>query len=297
MIGSAIREMAAVQNSPLVCTAFVEKIVQVWNLSTQQKISEFEARFYSGARNLAVHPDGESVITGISRTTGWLCSYKLFSGELVWQKNRLKYPSYLRFGSSGEYLFCTLDNRRLERVDARTGDTIDVVRKTRHIFEGPGGYILIIPSVGSDYLLRKEYEVRIPKLTFAVLDVAFGSDRLCITESGGPVRCISYLTGTEHWRYTPPDGSHVLTLHYNGSDGFFYGILRDYEKGEFRYLVRFDPETGQTSRLCSLKSWEETFSAATQQLVTSSGEIIDLLNGKVVAELDFPRIEYPDSLR
>lgn len=295
MTGSAIRELAAARTAPLVCAAFDEATIQVWDLSTQRKTGEFAARFASGGGNLALHPGGDSVVTGVSRKNGTIASYKVPGGEPMWLHDRLAYPAKIGFGSSGDSLFCTLDNRRVQRFDTRTGDKTELLQKTVQYIEGPDGHALTAAS-GGDYFLGKEQAIPIPKLTFAILDVAFGGDCLCISESTGPVRCIDYRSGTERWRYTPPEGSHALTLHYNGRDGFFYGVVWHYEKGHFRYLVRFDAETGQESRMRNLKSWEERFSEAAQQLVTSSGELIDLSTGEVAGELAFPIKEYPDRL-
>ena len=295
MMGSAIGELAAAAKVPLVCAASDEGTIQIWNLSNQEKIGEIAVRFAFGARNLAVHPGAESLVTGISKANGTILGYRMSSGQLMWQKNRMRYPARIRFAPSGEYLFCTLDNNRVERVDARTGNTTELLQNTVQYIEGPAGHALRIPAADSSYLLRHdEHEVSFPKLTFAVLDVSFGTNSLCITESGGPVRCLDYLSGAERWRYTPPEGSHALTLHYNGRDGFFYGIVWQYEKGNFRHLLRFEGETGQPSHVRDLNSWEEVFSEATQQLVTSSGEIIDLSSGEVAGQLAFPSKEYPD---
>ena len=293
MIGSEIRELSAARTVPLICAGFDESTIQVWDLLTQQKIGEFAARFAFGAKNLAVHPGGESVVTGISAKNGSIASYQVPGGGPMWLRVRMPYPGRIRFSQSGQDLSYTLHNRTVERADAHTGGTTEVLQDTVRYFEGPNGYALTAPTASS-YLLLSGHEIPIPKLSFAVLDVAFGADHLCLTESEGPVRCVSYLTGTEHWKYTPPEGSHVLSLYYNRLDGFFYGVLWHYEKGHFRYLVRFDTETGKPTRVQSLNSWEETFSEATQQLVTSAGEIIDLSSGEIVGELAFPRKEYPD---
>jgi hypothetical protein len=294
MIGSAIRELSAARTVPLICAGFVESTVQIWDLLTQEKTGEFAARFDFGSRSFAMHPAGESIVTGISARNGDVACYKVPGGELIWLRNRIRYSGQIRFSQSGKHVLFTVDNRRIERVDALTGRTTEVLKDTVHYIEGPNGYALTVPRSASTYLLRSEHEIPIPQLTFAVLDVAFGADRLCITESGGPARCLGYLTGAEHWRYTPAEGSHVLKLHYNRLDGFFYGVVWHYEKGQFRYLARFDPETGQPIRLRSLSSWEEVFSEATQQCVTSSGEIIDLSSGEIAGELAFPLKEYPD---
>jgi hypothetical protein len=175
--------------------------------------------------------------------------------------------------------------------------TVELLENTGRYVDGPDDYALLAPSSGPNYLVvQRDHKVPVPKLTFAPLDAAFGPASVCITESGGPVRCVGCPTGAEIWRYTPPDGTHALRLHYNCVDGFFYGVVWHYERGQFRYLVKLDAETGQTSVVCSLESWAEVFSEATQQLVTSSGRIINLSSGEAVGELSFPRKEYPDQL-
>jgi hypothetical protein len=295
MIGSAIREISAARTSPLICAAFVEKTAQIWDVDAQQKVGEFSARFSFGAENLAMHPDGGFVVTGSSAARGGsIASYRVPDGHSEWRRDRLPYPACIRFGQSGQDVYYTLQDRRVERTNALTGVPVEVFRDTNHYFEGPGAQALIAPVSTADYLLVAEHKIPIPKLTFAILDVVFGATSLCITESAGPVRCIDYLTGTEQWRYTPAEGSHVLRLHYNRLDGFFYGVLWHYQKGHFRNLIRVDPNTGQTARVRELKSSWEAFIEVTQQLVTSAGDVIDLSSGRTVGELAFPRKEYAD---
>jgi len=294
MIASAVIEVATARTVPLICAAIFEGDIEVWDLRSQQKVGEFAALFAPGAKNLAVHPDGASVVTGVC-ASGSIASYKLPNGGLMWRRGRMTYPAWTRFDSSGRCVSWTVDRKRVERADASTGRTVEVREDSVDYIEGPLGLALTVPSTAPNYLLRSDHEISIPKLTFAILDVAFGSGCLCITESGGPVRCIDCLTGAERWRYVPPDGSHALRLHYSRPDGFFYGVVWQYQKGLFRHLARFGPETGQPVLVCNLKSWDEAFNEPTQQLVTSAGEVIELGTGKMVAELAFPRREYPDS--
>jgi len=173
-----------------------------------------------------------------------------------------------------------------------------VLRRTdRYIVGSKYDHALLTGRSRGDYVIvQRDHKVWIPKLTFAILSVAFTPGTACITESGGPVRCVDCASGKELWRHTPPTDSHILDLHYNALDGFVYGVAWHYQRGEFRYLVRLDSETGKATRVRDLKSWVEVFSDATEQLVTSSGEIIDLSSGEAVGQLCFPQREYPDSL-
>ena len=299
MMRSAIRQLAAARNVALVSAAFDETTVQLWDIARRQQIGEFQARFAFGANNLALHPDGGRIATGISSGRGTIASYEGPDGVMVWQRGRISYPARLRFSPSGHHISCTIDNRKVELIDAKTGVTNVVHDGVRNYFEGDFGQRLIVPTSGAGYVLRadaelSENEFRIDKLTFAPLDAAFGPDRLYLTESGGPVRCIDCLTGEERWRFDPPPESHILRLHYSPEDDFTYGVLWHYEKGLFRYLLRFDRVDGCATQMCTLDSSEEAFVAVSHQLITSSGNIIDLSNGQTVGSLPFPQKEYPD---
>jgi outer membrane protein assembly factor BamB len=296
MIASSIRELAAGRNTLQICAAFVEDTVQIWDLTTLRQFSQFEARFATGAKALAMHPNGTQIVTGASAPAGVVTAYAP-TGSVLWERRGLAYPARLRFSPSGHYVYCTLDDQRVEKIDSQTGETFAVIKQARHIFEGPYGYSLIVSSARSAYVVKDDRRSAgagfdIDKLTFAVLDVAFDPDRIYITESGGPLRCIDLGARGELWRFDPPKGSHFLRLYWSPMDEHLYGVLRHYEKGLFRHLIRFDRELGNTERVCHLESWEEAFVEKTHQMVTSAGDLIDLSNGLVVGKLAFPQREY-----
>jgi hypothetical protein len=216
----------------------------------------------------------------------------------LWQRSGIPYPTDLHFGPGGHWISCVVEDRKVELIDPRTGETNTVLDRARNYFEGPCGQLLTVPK-GRAYLLRTgaplpNAKFQVDQLAFALLDAAFSPDSLYLTEPGGPTRCIDCLVGSERWRFDPPLGSHVLKLYYSAKDNFTYGILWHYEQGLFRYLVRFNPTDGQMVRLCSLDSWEEAFVPATHQLITSSGSIVNLADGEIVGMLRFPQKRYPD---
>ena len=95
------------------------------------------------------------------------------------------------------------------------------------------------------------------------------------------------------WQFDPGTYSLVARLHYSPRLDALFGVLRHFNKG-FSSLVRFEFTNGVVERLCDLDFWEEAFVDATDQLVTSSGEIRDLSNGALSGRLAFPLKEYPD---
>jgi hypothetical protein len=266
-----------------------EKTLQVWNVASCRRIGEFPTVFQFGGDNLAIDPDAKQIIAGTSTRNGSVAGYSVETGRRVWFRKPLRYPTRIRFTESASHVVFTLDNRAVERVNSHNGETDAFYTNTTERVEGPGGLYFISPAGTGPYQLIRESTFQISKITSALLSIAFGTDSLCISESGGPVRAIEYATGTEKWRYVPPAGSHFLKLFHVQLDGLFYGILRHYEKGLFRFLVKFDGH-GKAANVCSLVSWEEEYVPATRQLVTSDGDIINLADGRVVSCLEFPRL-------
>jgi hypothetical protein len=297
MTGSAIRELSAARDVPLVAAAFVESRVQLWDVHALALIGDFGARYSFGAKNLALHPAGEIVLTGISRLKGGILSaHRVPGGEELWRRTGLALPARVSFNSRGDEISCSLDRRSVARLDTRTGQTITVHHGMSRWFEGDAGQVLTQQKPGAYYLLKwgaTTNDVKIDRLTFAPLAVSFGLATVCISEASGSVRCVDGLSGQQHWRYDPPEDSHVVRLHYSPEEDATYGVLFRYDGEVFRKLVRFDQTNGYPTDVCQLEdSSEEAFLPATHQLVTSAGRIIQLSTGKVDGILDFPQREY-----
>lgn len=300
MIGPAVRQLAAARNTSWICAAFVEKIIQVWDLATRRQIGQFDSVFDFGAHNLALHPDGRWIVAGRSgRRSGVVVSYDGPGGAILWRRDRLAFPAGLQFSPSGSHVYYTSDNRSVHKVDAEAGQT-SVIRGTCNYFEGPYGFDLIIPSSASaPYVVSTtdaSEKFTVSRLSFAVLGTAFSPDCVFLTESGGSVRCVDCVQRNERWRFDPPDGSHVLSLHWSKLEQSAYGVLWHYERGLFRYLVRFDSNHGRVEKLCELHSWDEAFVDLRHELITSHGDIIDLSTGQAVDKVPFPQMEYPDKV-
>jgi hypothetical protein len=122
--------------------------------------------------------------------------------------------------------------------------------------------------------------------TFAVLAVAFSPISVCISESGGPVRCLETARGSEIWRYTPPPGVHVLSLEYSCAADCFYGVEWPYAQSGVKNLVRFESKSGQESTVAQIgEPAETTFCMAGEFLLTSLGQLIHLETGETVRRI------------
>jgi WD40 repeat protein len=296
MLASAIREFATSTKSALVAAAFFESTVQVWDLKSQTQTCEFPTLFSSGARNLALAADGRMLVAGLSTVSGGVASYEVPSGNKLWERT-LNFPSRLQFDPTGYSILCTINRKSMLRIDASTGTTIELVDGIVRCIEGPYGDSLFVPlkEGGRPYsLIAAGRNFEISRLSFALLSAEFSPQSVCLAEAAGPVRCISRDDGRLQWICDPDKNSHVLLLHYSPRLDAFFGVLRHLNISGLSNLVRFDVTSGMMERVCDLDSWDVAFVDATDQLVTSSGEIRDLSDGALVGRLSFPLREYPD---
>jgi hypothetical protein len=302
MLDSAIRELATSKDPVWIAAALFEKTVQIWDLPSQEKISEFPTVFCSGARNLALAPDAGIVATGLSETAGEVAAYEVPTGKKLWEQ-KLIYPSLLRFHPSGQSILCSNNQQSVFRLDAYTGRTLEVVDGVSQYIEGPYDAALSVPAQKERpfRLIAKGHSFDIDRSSFGLLDAQFSPHSVCLSEAAaylkrlGAVRCLSCDDGRLQWRFDPGADTHVLRLQYCPRIDAFFGILKELNKKGLgsRRLVKFDATSGTCERVCDLNSWEEVF-LDTEQLVNSRGEVRDLSNGALFGRLAFPLNEYPD---
>jgi hypothetical protein len=133
----------------------------------------------------------------------------------------------------------------------------------------------------------------VPRLTFGMLDATYGPDSLCLSETGGPVRCLDNECGRERWRYMPPADHHVLAVSYQ-ADRSFYCVQWDYERGGPVELIRLSHDDGACAGVCSLNTFADACSFGIGVILTSSGDVVSLWEGSFIRRFAFPRCEYPD---
>jgi hypothetical protein len=294
---SAIRELAASTEATRVAAAFSQKTVQIWDLATSELVRQFETVFYFGGERLTLDAAGQRCVAAAwnkGRRGGVAC-YEADSGKLVWHRQDLRHTQRVRFSPTRNAFWCVPESGRTRLLDPNSGSDVDSIVGLRNLFDSGYSRDLLLEKRKRNYILKNGKPREIPRLTFAILDAAFGPKSLAISESGGPVRCLSSLTGVELWRFAPEKGSHFLHLWFRKTDRNFYGILRHYQTAKFRYLVRLDANSGEATEVCSLESWEEAYCAKLDCVVTSGGDVISLSENTVLHRLELPVRDYPDS--
>jgi WD40 repeat protein len=215
--------------------------------------------------------------------------YSAADGTRIWQRKDLKKAQRLTPSRDGNSIFCGFSEGPCELLDVRTGETIAKIRATRNVVESRYQPISFVDRLRPELTEVTGNRIAfIPRETFAVLTVAFSPTSVCISECGGPVRCLETSRGNEIWRYTPLPGKHVLSLEYSSSADCFYGVEWPYAQGGVKELLRFKSESGQDSKVTLIGGpAETTFCMAGKRLLTSLGQLIELETGETVRQIPF----------
>lgn len=288
---SAIHEMAASCASTRIAAALAHSTVQVWDVKSTDKIAEFDTVFSFGGPRIAIDASGELCVDA-----GWarglfegVACYQSGSGIVLWHRTDLNETSTVKFSLAGSNVWCVTDGVTM-LLDAVTGDALEEFSSLDDIYDSSYSDIRLLDAPKRDYMVTGKQDFTIPRLTFALLDAVIGPTSICISESGGITRCVEVSSGTEQWRYDPGKWKHILRLWYRPADNAFYGVQWEYNKGSQRTLIRLEQQTGRPQEVCDLSSsWTETVSPTLDCVVTSSGSVLALSDGRLLNCLPFPQ--------
>jgi WD40 repeat protein len=291
---SSIRHLYAPYDGLRITGAEFECTVYVWDFKARKRVSVFETPLDFGGRRLAINPRGD-ICAVASYTWGGLACYAASSGEVICVRDDLKKPQVVVYSPDGKLLYCGCEQGPMTVLDADTGADLAKYPSVDEVF---------CSAFQSIELLSKRHkgpvELRVlggkriatlARITFAILDVAFSPDRFCLTESGGPVRCLGTETGEEIWRFNPRSNRHFLTLTYTPAAKAFFGVEWPYMYGGAKRLFRFDAEVGKPTLIATIKKRcaEQVFCSRGEALLTTEGELIDVLTGVSTNAFRFPK--------
>ena len=173
MRDSAIRHLVAASGAPIVAAALFERTVQIWNWHTGEQLSEFDTVLDFGGKRLALNPSGDSCVAASwkkGKRDGVAC-YDTQSGHAIWSRPDLRHVQGLRFSPLGDAVWCWIEAGPVQRLDARTGLTLEKIRAVQDVVESPSSdHSLHLRR--ADFLFGGVKKVRIPRLTYALLDAA-----------------------------------------------------------------------------------------------------------------------------
>ncbi len=222
---------------------------------------------------------------------GGVGCYETATGEVVWHRPELKPTQYVSYAPSGDFIWWMPHTGPVKQLNAVNGDRVRELRATDRVFEDRYSKALFIAprNEARPYLFGESSGHRILRHRLSVFDVAFAPDCFCITEGLGPARCFASLDGADRWRYEPPPGSHIVHIRFVEALDAFFGILYNFNAAR-HLLVRLNPTNGTCYTVCDVR-WSACFCETVGALVTSSGAVIRLNDGKQVGHLDFPQTD------
>lgn len=282
-----VRHICGCAGSRLVVGAF-DRDVEIWDIASGERISAFETGLDFGGRRLALSPKGDRLFVGAYQRHG-VAAYDSDSGRLVWTRKDLKKIQCLSVSSDGSLLYCERDRSSLEVLHTEDGATSHRIRGGRGAYCSTVDESVLIEAKQLRYKGRT-IEFLIAPESFAVLDCAFSSTEVCVSEAGGPVRCFSAIDGSLTWRVAQAEG-HYLRLAYSPSLSSFVGVKWDYQRGGPAHLFKFT-SSGQEEYIVNLgRSADREFCWNDSVLVESEGRVWDIATGQVLKQLPFVRID------
>jgi WD40 repeat protein len=291
---SRIRQLAAPYEGPRFAAAEFAYTVSVWDLKARKRVSVFDTPLDSGGHRLAINPRGDICAIG-SYEFGGLACYAADSGEVISVRDDFKRPQRVGYSPDGKLLYCAGETGPLRILDAETCKDLASYPSTDKVFFSPHQPIALLSKRGTKSahqirMLGGKRIANVARETFAILDAAFGPDRVCVAESAGPVRCLETGGGDELWRYDPRAGCHVLRLAYCPKARAFFGVEWRYTTGGRKQLLRFDTERGNRTLVATFAKQcaKELFCSGGEFLLTTEGELIDVMTGVSKRAFRFP---------
>jgi outer membrane protein assembly factor BamB len=282
---SLIRQLAVPGSGIIIAGALFEHHVMLFDLHTGRLTSRFDTIVDFGGKRLAI--DSQGAVCVAAGWTKGVAAYRATSGETLWHRKDLRHAQYLNVSGDGCTVYCGLDQKALQVLDAATGRTEERLPGVSRIIESRFSRARLLNRPKAAYQIRGKGDFEIERLSFGLLHAEFGEDLLCISEVGGPVRCIDCTTGHVIWNYDPGQDHHVLHVGYRNDNSAFYGIRWNYAKGGPFLLVRMQDGKAETINSVA-NAFTAEFCLDGTRLVTSAGVLFDSSDGVERMQLILP---------
>jgi outer membrane protein assembly factor BamB len=292
---SLIRELASSWSGTSVAGVDHHDVVHVWSLDSFSKLCDIPTFPKEPYVHISLNRDSSIVYAG-SWGAGGIMAYSVSESRELWRRKELRPFWGISVAGFDSGLYCRLDHSASLRLDPATGQTIEKMRGVGEVFSSSDQSVCLFE--------RRQLHVgprpgitrfKVPRTTFAVLDTAFSTDCVAVTESGGPVRCFDLDKGTECWRHTPAPGFHFIHLAFCESLGLFVGVEWAYRAGGELRLVSLARNSGASTIIADLPGARDfKFCRSGSLLLSSEGDLVDVTSGKELRRLGFPTEEYEE---
>jgi len=260
-----------------------EHSVSLWDLQTLSHQRTLETTFDC---SLALNDDASILYTTAVRWKG-VAAYCTSDGSEIWRRTDLGGRS-IRISKDQKLLYC-FGNKSCEILNRLTGKSKRLFRGVHDLWECPTDEILFLEKKGKFDIQNSATKTpcKVPRCSFATLDVAFSSDRIFVSESRGPLRCLDLRNGKELWRDVPPDDEHYLQIAFAPAAHRLVAVRWNTRGGPHR-IFHFRPDNGDQTHVADVESGlDSLFCLDGTVLVTLEGRVYDAATGALLATLPF----------
>ena len=287
--------VTGVLNGPRIAALERNGKTQIWDVEENHRISRFDTIIERVSRRIAISPNGKLLAVGAYNENG-VSLYDTNTGRELWNRSDLNQVQKVRFSPSGDTVIAAFNEHQATFLTCETGRSQRLswfkkqISGVQDIYESPFNSMFIREQWDDDLLITTTEHVvlnAIPRKTFGVLDHAFSSGHLSISESGGPVTCYNILSGQELWEFEPGDGAHGLSISFVPELNAYVTIVRHYENGGDHTAYLLDRTTGDQLKKYVVPNGSPAFIRNGQQMLFTDGTVVNTTNGESQHEFGF----------
>jgi len=229
--------------------------VRLFRISDRAFVRDIYTKKNSGGISVAMSSGDNFLFLGTYYGWGLAC-FDVHTGEIVWKRDDLQRFYGLAYSPSMDALFGYFLGKRALRIDPRTGATVESFRGVKDIAASPLTDLVLFGNRKS-FILRNaagENLWAVPRESFAVLDVAWSSDTVAISEAAhfrpkdgvtepGILRCYGW-NGELLWRCESQE-AHVCPLMWSGKRRDYVGVRFSGSKRGKSFLLHWGEQTGR----------------------------------------------------
>jgi hypothetical protein len=177
------REVHVARAEPIAAAAKLTGEVEIWNIETGAKLSEFLTVF-DGMNRLAIRKDGARIATANWKggERGGIACYDTASGKSIWHRPDLAQVQHMRFGELGEWIWCEVEQQPAHLLNSLTGETLTRWEGVRDVLESPCSTHCLATSNNVIVLSDTQKRSTIKYWEIPHLRAAFGPDFVCLVQ-------------------------------------------------------------------------------------------------------------------
>ena len=278
-----IRHVSTSFQGSIIAVAEFEKKVQIVDVLKKTVISEFETVLDFGGERLAITESGGICICGCWERFG-ICGYDTSTGNMIWQRKDLKKVQKIEIiRSNNNAVFAQFANGVSRFLDIKTGNDILELRGVKNYYESRFQPVTVYNRSGKIEITEREKHTILAKIqhqSFALLDVAFSTNSVLVSEAGGPISCYDTEKGELKWRLTRNASEHYVRVGFVEDIDAYICLSHPFEHMN-KKLIYINYNTGKIENQLDINQpIVAEFLFDDEFIVTSDRELIDVKTGK-----------------